>query len=67
MTIKKFSTKLSALAHYTSNVANIYKGKMKTFTNGLRSNITKNMLIGDNPPKFYTKTLRKTFRFVVMR
>lgn len=51
MIVKEFSIRLNVLAWYAFSVANINKGKTKIFINGLRFDITKDMLTRDNPPK----------------
>lgn len=48
MTVKEFSIKLNALSQYALDMANIDKRKTKIFINGLRANIAKEVLIGDN-------------------
>lgn len=59
MTMREFFTKLNELALYTSRVANIDKRKMKIFINGLRLDITKDVLTKDNHSRSYTKVLAR--------
>lgn len=67
ITIKEFSTKLNAFVWYAFGVTNTDKGKIKIFINGLRSNIAKDVLIRDNPPRSYSGALGKTFNLEIMR
>lgn len=67
MTIKEFSTKLNSLAKYASTVANSNKGKLKVFLGGLKSKITKDMKMRDNPHKFLLEALDRALKSNVMR
>lgn len=49
MTVKKFSTKLNSLAKYALGVANSDRGKLLVFLRGLRFDIMKDVIMGDNP------------------
>lgn len=67
MTVKKFFFKLNFLAKYALRVTNSDKGKLEVFFEGLRSNITKNVLIEDNPLRTLLEALGKRLRLKVMK
>lgn len=53
MSIKEFSTKLNSLAKYALSMASLEIGKLDVFIGELRSNITKDVMMRDNPPKTF--------------
>lgn len=55
--VKEFSTKLNSLGKYVLNVVNLERDKLNVFIEGLRPNIAKYVMIGDNPPKSFFKAL----------
>lgn len=57
MTIREFFIVLNALAWYALGITSINKEKIEIFINGLRSDIAKDVLTWDNPPKSYTEAL----------
>lgn len=48
-------------------MANSNKGKLEIFFEGLRSNIAKDVMIGDNPFRSFFEALGKALRFETMR
>lgn len=59
MTIKMFSTKLNSLAQYTPDMANTDKEKIKIFTNRLKTDMAKDVLIRGNLLRSYIKAVDK--------
>lgn len=49
MTVKEFSIKLNSLAKYPLRVASLDKGKLEDFLRGLRLDIAKDVMMGENP------------------
>lgn len=60
MIVKWSFTKLNSLAWYTLGVANTNNEKTEIFVNKFRTNIDKDVLTRDNPPKSYTEEVDKT-------
>lgn len=67
MIIREFSTKLNSLAKYALGVANSDRGKLEVFLRWLRSDITKNVMMGVNPPKSFSLDLHKALRSETMK
>lgn len=67
MIVREFSIKLNSLAKYALRVASLEKGKLEVFLSGLRSNIIKNVMIGNNSPKSLSEALGKTLSLEAMR
>lgn len=67
MTVTEFSTKLNVVVQYNLGVANIDTSKIEILFNKLRSNISKDVLIRNNPPISYSKALSRALRLKVIR
>lgn len=57
MLVREFSTKLNFLAKCALRIASSDKGKLEVFLGGFRSDIAKDVMIQDNPPKSLLKAL----------
>lgn len=63
MMVKSFPLGSIQLPQYAFSVTNANKGKIEIFINRLKSNITKDLLIRDNPLRSYSKTLSRALKY----
>lgn len=67
MLVKELFTKLNCLAKYALEVASLDHDKLKVFFGKLRLDITKDVMIGDNPPKSLSEVLGRILRLKAIR
>lgn len=67
ISVKEYSNKLNALADYASRVENIGISKIEIFLGQIRSNIIKDVMIGDYAPRPYSKALGRALKSKAMR
>lgn len=66
MSVKVFSTKLNSLAKCAPSMANLEKNKLDMFMKRLRLDITKDVIMNNNPPKTFLEDLSQVLRSETM-
>lgn len=67
MAIKDFSTKLNFFTKYVLGITSSNWGKLEVFLDRLKLDIAKDVILGDNPPKYILKALGTLLRLEAMR
>lgn len=67
MLIKEFLAKLNSLAKYASSMGSLKRSKLDVFIGGLRPNIAKDVMMGDNPFKTFLEAFGRALRFEAIR
>lgn len=62
MSVREFSTKLNSLAKYALRMVNSERGTLDMFIRGLRPNITRDVIIRDNPHRTFLEAFDLALR-----
>lgn len=65
--VREFSTKLNSLAKYALDITSSQRNKLDMFMRELRPDITKVVMMRENPPKTFLEALAITLGFETIR